>query len=498
MDTVNRPIALARRVIDVAIVTLVLVVLIGLFLGRGVALTGRDTLIIGGRSMDATIPIEAAVIVEPVSAAQLRIGDVVTIRADPGPAIFTHRIVGLLSRDGQPYVETKGDANPTPDQASTTVRRCGGSAGRSRSGLPARPAVPADGHRLRDRPWDHARPRRGPPRRPRGAAAGGCRATLDELGSGAGAGLCRPTARGSGCPSPRRTSPAASAGPVVESTGLTDSRSFHAVAAGHAAGRTLRAMPVPPRPHGPPPTSSSSASRPRAAVRLLGPRRGDDGHPRLAQPVRPDPPHHDPSRAGRGVHGRRPRTADRPGRGRDGDPRPGGDEPRHRHRRCLPRPGPAGRDHRPGRLGQAPQGGPPARRHRPDVRAGDEVEHPGRADRRDPRDRPQGVPGGRAGEARADPHRAAREPRRDAARVGRRDAPARADAGLPARADGGGDRPRRPDHRRIPTGRSCSPATASSGGRRRSRSGRSPRASTSRSPSRSWARARSTTARTCR
>ncbi len=119
MDTLNRPIVLARRVTDAAIVTLVLVVLIGLFLGRGVALTGRDTLIVGGRSMEPTIPVGAAVIVEPVTAAQLRIGDIVTIRVDGGPSFVTHRIVGLSSRDGQPYVETRGDAESTPDPATS-------------------------------------------------------------------------------------------------------------------------------------------------------------------------------------------------------------------------------------------------------------------------------------------------------------------------------------------------------------------------------------------
>jgi signal peptidase len=118
MDTVSRPIILARRVVDAAIVALVLVVLVGLFLGRAVPLTGRDTLIIGGRSMEPTIPIGAAVVIEPVSAAQLKVGDVVTIRVSPKPSVFTHRIVRLLSLEGQPYIETKGDANATPDPAT--------------------------------------------------------------------------------------------------------------------------------------------------------------------------------------------------------------------------------------------------------------------------------------------------------------------------------------------------------------------------------------------
>ena len=109
---------------------------------------------------------------------------------------------------------------------------------------------------------------------------------------------------------------------------------------------------------------------------------------------------------------------------------PGRDEPHHRHRRRVPRPRADGRDHRPGLLGQAPQGGPPGRRHRRHVRAGHEMEHARRAGRGDPRDRPQGVPGGDPREARPDPHRAAREPGRLAARGRRRDRTAPAGQGL--------------------------------------------------------------------
>ena len=47
------------------------------------------------------------------------------------------------------------------------------------------------------------------------------------------------------------------------------------------------------------------------------------------------PPHHDAARAGRGVHGRRPRPPDRTGRRRDGDPGAGRNEPRDRRRRRV-------------------------------------------------------------------------------------------------------------------------------------------------------------------
>ena len=155
-------------------------------------------------------------------------------------------------------------------------------------------------------------------------------------------------------------------------------------------------------------------------VRLLGPGRGDDGHPRRAV-APPEAVRHITTRHEQGaafmadVHGRltgRAAVA-------MATLGPGATNLMTGDRRRVPRPRADGRDHRPGRRRQAPQGGPPGRRHRPDVRAGHEVEHPRRAGRGDPRDRPQGVPGRDAREARADPHRAAREPRRDAP-VGRR------------------------------------------------------------------------------
>ena len=121
MDNGTRMFAIGRRVIDAAIVALVLLVLIGLFLGRLVPLTGRDTLIIGGRSMEPAIPMGAAIVIERVAASELSVGDVVTMRVGTKPSIFTHRIVRLLTLDGQPYIETKGDANAAPDGATIPV-----------------------------------------------------------------------------------------------------------------------------------------------------------------------------------------------------------------------------------------------------------------------------------------------------------------------------------------------------------------------------------------
>jgi signal peptidase I len=71
-----------------------------------------------GASMEPTIPRGALVMIEPVSPAQLRVGDVVTIR-EPNGVLVTHRVTRIASVSAVTYVETKGDANHVPDPVLT-------------------------------------------------------------------------------------------------------------------------------------------------------------------------------------------------------------------------------------------------------------------------------------------------------------------------------------------------------------------------------------------
>jgi signal peptidase I len=110
----------ARRILDVLLVGIIVIVLVGVALGRLVPLTGRQTLIIGGGSMEPAIPLGAAVVDEPVAAADLRVGDVVSLRSGPDlKNIFTHRITRLVERPDGLWIETKGDANRTIDPSIT-------------------------------------------------------------------------------------------------------------------------------------------------------------------------------------------------------------------------------------------------------------------------------------------------------------------------------------------------------------------------------------------
>jgi hypothetical protein len=128
----SRRFATLRRVCDSLLITLILVVLFGMILGRLVPLTGRTTLIIGGNSMQPTIPIGAAVIVEPVAPAAIQVGDVVSLRTGAHlQSVFTHRVTrGRRPRRRPPGSRPR--ATPTQPPIPRSRRRARSSAGRRR------------------------------------------------------------------------------------------------------------------------------------------------------------------------------------------------------------------------------------------------------------------------------------------------------------------------------------------------------------------------------
>lgn len=117
-----RPIRAFRRLLDLAFLAMALVVVAALLLARGVPLTGRSTFVVSGPSMEPAIHQGSAIVVEPVDAGELRIGDVVTMRVGPEQAIFTHRITRIVERADGLWLETKGDANGAPDPVLVPAR----------------------------------------------------------------------------------------------------------------------------------------------------------------------------------------------------------------------------------------------------------------------------------------------------------------------------------------------------------------------------------------
>jgi signal peptidase len=107
---------IARRTLDLVLLALILVVLATVLIARIIpAITGGQTFVVGGGSMEPAIPLGAAVIATPVDTAELAVGDIVSLQVGEQRAIFTHRITQVIDRDGETWLRTKGDANETPD-----------------------------------------------------------------------------------------------------------------------------------------------------------------------------------------------------------------------------------------------------------------------------------------------------------------------------------------------------------------------------------------------
>ena len=104
-------------------------------------LRGQTLLVLTSGSMDPKYPAGSAVVAEPVTPDQLRVGQVITFKETvEGSKYVTHRIVGLKTLpktdlDGTPllddkgaeipayYVQTQGDGNLTPDPNLTPVQQ---------------------------------------------------------------------------------------------------------------------------------------------------------------------------------------------------------------------------------------------------------------------------------------------------------------------------------------------------------------------------------------
>jgi signal peptidase I len=120
-------IRLARRAVGLIEIALV-AVLIGFALFTHIApLTGRQLFIVGGGSMEPSIPIGSLVVATRTDAMTVAVGDVVTIRADNG-VVFTHRVSRVVDLPEGRFFQTKGDANQSPDGSLVPARAIVGAA----------------------------------------------------------------------------------------------------------------------------------------------------------------------------------------------------------------------------------------------------------------------------------------------------------------------------------------------------------------------------------
>jgi signal peptidase I len=104
-----------RRVLDILLMGLIVVVLFGLLLGKLVPLTGHQTIIVGGSSMEPAIGLGSAIVLTPVRAPDLAVSQVVSLHAGAKNALYTHRIIEVLDLADGRWIRTKGDANADAD-----------------------------------------------------------------------------------------------------------------------------------------------------------------------------------------------------------------------------------------------------------------------------------------------------------------------------------------------------------------------------------------------
>lgn len=103
-----------RRALDATLLVALATVALTAAVALAAPLTGGRALVIGGGSMEPSIPRGALVLAMPV--ARYEVGDVVAV-GQPGATPYTHRVSRLAEYEGRPHVETRGDANEDPDPA---------------------------------------------------------------------------------------------------------------------------------------------------------------------------------------------------------------------------------------------------------------------------------------------------------------------------------------------------------------------------------------------
>ncbi|WP_169337842.1 signal peptidase I [Propionicicella superfundia] len=89
-------------------------------------LVGVRPLVVISGSMEPAIPTGSVVFTRTVPAAELAVGDVVTVERPRVGGLVTHRIVAMEPGDSGSYELTlQGDANRTPDSSTYTVSEAG-------------------------------------------------------------------------------------------------------------------------------------------------------------------------------------------------------------------------------------------------------------------------------------------------------------------------------------------------------------------------------------
>jgi len=85
------------------------------------ALLGYNTMVVTSGSMEPAIRVGDAVMMKPPTPGEIRVGDVITFKPFGSRGLVTHRVVATSEIEGDPYFQTQGDANATPDPDLTSA-----------------------------------------------------------------------------------------------------------------------------------------------------------------------------------------------------------------------------------------------------------------------------------------------------------------------------------------------------------------------------------------
>ena len=109
------------------ILTLAAVVgLLSIVVFGGSFVLGLTPLVVVSGSMAPTLPVGSLIFSQSVPAAELRVGDIVTVQRPEGLGLVTHRLVSTTALDGGTYEYVlRGDANETEDPLPYTVTTAG-------------------------------------------------------------------------------------------------------------------------------------------------------------------------------------------------------------------------------------------------------------------------------------------------------------------------------------------------------------------------------------
>ena len=112
------------RAVQLAITTVSLLVMAGsILLSIGPRFASYETFVVLSGSMEPAIHTGSVVIVQPVAAETIKVGDVISYRRTEEPDItFTHRVSQVLQPGPSPVLRTRGDANQVEDPWDLQLR----------------------------------------------------------------------------------------------------------------------------------------------------------------------------------------------------------------------------------------------------------------------------------------------------------------------------------------------------------------------------------------